>query len=333
LTSYNEASGHFNVLLRNQLDGCSRRGISIHFEDLSPYPREIQLGVLISKVITSKTRHVYFEWLHDIPDLNQLDNALFAAGITWSVTASISELWNTSQEDSQVFKMLSTLNYCKSLATVFVFDELLIKRLDFGNILFTPIPQYENMALETILRPCCSWLPSSDVTIGLVGQLYGYRGLNKLISIVLKNRGLAIFLWGQERWASVDPIKRWVLSFLISKKRKYISDNYLSNDEELNHAFSHIDALYIDGSTYPSPSGIAVRARNLGIPILLEDGASYLKAKSQSDEGIIVGSFSRMSQREIVRSIAFGKSIGAGKGSTKVDQQTAFVDAWSKTLE
>jgi len=333
LTSYNEASGHFNVLLRNQLDGCSRKGIPVHFEDLSPYPKEIQLDVLLSKVATSKTRHVYIEWLHDITNLNELDNALLAIGITWSVTASISELWNVSQEDSQVFKMLTTLNHCKSLATVFVFDELLISRLDFGNITFTPIPQFESMALDRILRPCCSWLPSSEVTIGLVGQLYGYRGLNKLISIALRNRGVAIFLWGQERWSSIDPIKRWVLSFLISKKRKYISDNYLSSDEELNHAFSHLDALYIDGSSYPSPSGIAVRARNLGVPVLLEDGASYLKAKSFYDEGIIVGNFSSLSQREIVRSIFYGKSVGACKESTKDELQSAFLDVWSKTLE
>lgn len=332
LVSHDETSGHFNVLLRNQLDACSKKGIPIHFEDLSPYPKEIQLDVLLSKVVISKSRHVYFEWLHDIPDLSQIDNALRATGITWSVTASISELWNTREADSQVFNMLTTLNYCDSLATVFVFDELLISRLDFRNILFTPIPHYENMALDKILRPCCSWLPSSKVTIGLIGQLYGYRGLNKLILIALKNRGLAIFLWGQERWATIDPIKRLVLSFLISKKRKYISDNYLSSDEELNHAFSHLDALYIDGSNYPSPSGIVVRARNLGIPILLEDGASYLKAKSQFDEGIIVGSFSRMSQREIVRSIAFGKSIGADKELTKNHQQSAFLDVWGKSL-
>lgn len=332
LTSYNEASGHFNVLLRNQLDGCSRKGISSQFEDLSPYPEEIQLEVLLSKVEKSKTQHIYFEWLHDILDINQLDRALHAKGITWSVTASVSELWNTTEKNSQVFKMLEALNCCKSLTTVFVFDELLINRLNFENILFTPIPPFESMELDTILRPCCSRLPSSKVTIGLVGQLYGYRGLNKLITIVLKNRDLAIFLWGQERWSSVDPVKRLVLSYLIGKKRKYILDNYLSNDAELNHAFTHLDALYIDGTAYPSPSGIAVRARNLGVPVLLEDGASYLKAKSSLDEGIIVRNFNRLPQSEIVRSIDYGKSIGAVSESTKSEQQNAFLDVWSKTL-
>jgi hypothetical protein len=307
-------------------------GISIQFEDLSPYPKEIQLEVLLSKLAVSKTRHVYFEWMHDILNFDQLDRDLQARGVTWSVTASISELWNTNQKDSQVFNMLTALNDCNSLLTVFVFDELLIKRLNFDNILFTPIPQFESMELDTIPRNCCSWLPSSELTIGLVGQLYGYRGLNKLISIISKNRSLAIFLWGQERWSTVDPFKRFVLTHLIDKKHKYILDKHLSSDADLNHAFLHLDALYIDGSSYPSPSGIAVRARNFGIPILLEDGESYLKAKSSFDDGIIVGSFSRMPEREIKRSIAFGKSISAFEESTKIDQQRAFLDIWGKNL-
>jgi hypothetical protein len=332
LNSYTVANGHFNVLLRNQLDGCSRQGIPFRFEDLSQYPAEIQLEILLSKVALSNTRHIYFEWLHDIPNLDQMDRAFFTRGLTWSVTASISELWNTDENVSLVFKMLTELNHCKSLETVFVFDELLIERLNFDNILFTPIPQFESTELDTIRRPCCAWSSTSKVTIGVVGQLYGYRGVNKLISIVSRKKKLAIFLWGQERWSSVDPFKRLILSRFIGKKRKYISDNYALSDANLNHAFLHIDALYIDGSSYPSPSGIAVRARKLGVPVLLEDGESYLKAMSFFDGGIIVGNFSHMPQGQILRSIVLGKSVGSGKVPTKIDQQTIFLDAWRRAL-
>ena len=332
LTSYTEASGHFNVLLRNQMDGCSTAGMTFLLEDLSPYPRENQLAVLLSKVDVTKTKHVYFEWLHDIPNIGELDARLHSIGLTWSVTASISELWNSNQKDSRVFKMLNQLNDCKALGTVFVFDELLIKKLNFRNIHFTPIPQYENLELDSIKRPCCSLPNSSKITIGIVGQLYGYRGVNNLISIVSKNRRLRIFLWGQERWQSVNPLKRFALTFLIGKKQKFLLDKYLASDAELNHAFTHLDALYIDGANYPSPSGIAVRARNFGLPVLVEDGESYLKAKSSMDGGIIVKRFGRMSQRRIIEAIEIGKSLNVPENVGKVDQQKAFLKIWGEAI-
>ena len=332
LAPYMESSGHFNTLLRNQLDGCSTAGIEIRFEDLSPYPHDVQIEMLLSKVDVTKTRHVYFEWLHDISNIEKLDKGLLSKGLTWSVTASISELWNTDKRESRVFKMLSQLNDCKSLRTVFVFDELLINDLNFNKIFFTPIPQYESMELDTILRACCSRSTSSKVTIGIVGQLYGYRGVNNLISIVSKNRNLGIFLWGQAKWESVDPLKRFILFRLIQKKRKYILDRHLANDAELNHAFTHLDAIYIDGASYPSPSGIAVRARNLGVPILLEEGNSYLKAKSTIDAGIITGRFTIMSERKIINSIRYGKSFNSRQSISKFDQQNVFLKVWGEAL-
>jgi len=332
LTSYTEASGHFNVLLRNQLEGCSTAGFGIIFEDLSPYPRDVQLEVLLSKIDVTKTKHIYFEWLHDIPNIEELDTVLYSHGLTWSVTASISELWKSNQKDSRVFKMLNQLNDCKSLGTVFVFDELLIKKLNFGNIHFTPIPQYESLELDAIERPCCLIPNSSEITIGIVGQLYGYRGVNKLISIVSRNKGLRIFLWGQERWQSVNSFKLFVLSYFIGKKRKFLMDRHLVSDAELNHAFTHLDALYIDGANYPSPSGLAVRARNFGLPVLVEDGESYLKAKSSMDGGIIVERFVRMSQRRIIDAIEIGKSRNVPENVGKVDQQKAFIKIWGEAI-
>jgi len=332
LAPYTETNGHFNTLLRNQLDGCSTAGIKILFEDLSPYPHDIQIEVLLSKVDVTKTRHVYLEWLHDISNIEELDKGLLSKGLTWSVTASISELWNTDKRDSRVFKMLSQLNDCKSLRTIFVFDELLINDLNFDKLFFTPIPHYESLELDTLKRVCCSRSTSSEVTIGVVGQLYGYRGVNNLISIVSKNRNLGIFLWGQARWESVDPFKRFILFRLIQKKRKYILDRHLTNDIELNHAFTHLDAIYIDGANYSSPSGIAVRARNLGIPVLLEEGESYLKAKSTIDAGIITGRFSKMSERKIIDSIRYGKSFNPTQSISKVDQQNAFLKVWGEAL-
>ena len=332
LAPYTEMHGHFNALLRNQLDGCSTAGIEVRFEDLSPYSHDIQIEVLLSKVDVTKTRHVYLEWLHNISNIEELDKGLLSKGLTWSVTASISELWNTDKRDSRVFKMLTQLNDCKSLRTIFVFDELLINDLNFNKLFFTPIPQYESMELDTIRRACCSRSTSSEVTIGVVGQLYGYRGVNNLISIVSKNRNLGIFLWGQAKWESVDPLKRFTLFRLIRKRRKYILDRHLINDAELNHAFTHLDAIYLDGASYPFPSGIAVRARNLGVPVLLEEGNSYLKAKSTIDAGIITGRFTRMSERKIIDSIRYGKSFNSTQSISKVDQQNAFLKVWGEAL-
>ena len=332
LTPYTNASGHFNVLLRNQIDGCSTAGFPVGMEDLSPYPREIQLKVLLSKIDVKKTRHIYFEWLHDISNIKELDQKIHSIGLTWSVTASISELWNLNLNDSKVYKMLSQLNDCKSLSTVFVFDELLINRLRFNNIRFTPIPHYESLELDSIPRECCSMPKSSKKTIGIVGQLYGYRGVNNLISIVSRNRGLRIFLWGQERWQSVDLIKRFILSFLIGKQRQFILDKYLESDAELNHVFTHLDALYIDGTNYPSPSGIAVRARNFGLPVLVEDGESYLKARSSIDKGIVIEHFRRMSQKRIIEAIEIGKALNFPKYVSKVEQQKAFLEIWGEAI-
>ena len=75
-----------------------------------------------------------------------------------------------------------------------------------------------------------------------------------------------------------------------------------------------------------------MRARNLGIPILLEEGESYLKAKSTIDPGIITGRFTRMSERKIIDSIRYGKSFNPTQSVSKVDQQNAFLKVWGEAL-
>ena len=75
-----------------------------------------------------------------------------------------------------------------------------------------------------------------------------------------------------------------------------------------------------------------MRARNLGVPILLEEGKSYLKAKSTIDTGIVIGRYSRMSERKIIDSIRYGKSFNPTQSISKVDQQNAFIKVWGEAL-
>lgn len=334
LQSYTEESGHFNTLLRTQWVICEKSSESFIFEDLSVYPKEIRFLILVEKIKSIKPKHVYFEWLHDVTNIELVDSALTELNISWSVTASISELWDENNQDSPLHKQFTLLNKSTSLAAVFVWDDLLVKKLSYSKINFVTIPQYEDLARDETEHLCCSWVADAPpVIIGIVGQLYGYRGVSNLIHIAAKRRNIGILLWGQARWHTISRLDMVLLFRFIGKRRKFISSAFQTKESDFNHVFSHITALYIDGSQYRSPSGVVTRARALGIPVLVESGIGYLQEKSRKDAGIITDSFSKMSKRSILLAINQAKHAEASQVPTKMEQQMAFMNIWRSPNE
>ena len=139
---------------------------------------------------------------------------------------------------------------------------------------------------------------------------------------------IGIVLWGQGKWNTVGKKERFILKYFFSRKRKFINDCHFATDKELNHVFRHIDALYLDGVSYPYPSGIATRARAFGLPVLVESGPGFYKELAQIDPGIRLGDFTSMSQKEILSEIKKGKSADHVPTVTKEEQIDVFLNIW-----
>jgi glycosyltransferase involved in cell wall biosynthesis len=138
-------------------------------------------------------------------------------------------------------------------------------------------------------------LPAGEqMTIGSVGQLWGYRSINLIGEIHSREINLKVYLGGVLKKESynnlaLEMIKREDANFTLE-------EGFVENDEELNERLSKLDAFVIDSRTYKYPSGLAIRAMAMGRPLVTVDSASWAY-NLVKDEG--VGIFWRPGQSNL----------------------------------
>jgi len=325
--------GHFETLLQSQLLQCEVDSLSYTFLDLSFGNIDQKLSQFRDKLDLYKVKHVYFEWLHDIPSIQEIDSILFERKISWSVLASVSEFWNLSNAGHKSLERMKHLSNAVQLKNVFVWDKYIIEEIGFSSIPFTVVNDFQDTTLDELRYGCCDWVNKAKrPLIGVVGQLYGYRGVTNVIRIALTRPNLSFILWGSGRWSSVKKIDKFLLSKVIPKRRLFVSDDYKSTDSELNHVFKHIDALYIDGSRYPNPSGIVTRARHFGIPTLVESGLGYYSVESKNDKGISLDRYVLLSSKAIRSRINQLTKQPPVTAPTLLSQVQTFVESWKLAI-
>ena len=108
--------------------------------------------------------------------------------------------------------------------------------------------------------------------IGLVGMLWGYRGINFLASLLEVNKDMEGYVAGQLKHESYTHI---ALHYLKSRRIALgQTDGWMSNSA-FNEEISQLDALVIDARSYPPPSGVALRALAYGRCIIASAGPSW----------------------------------------------------------
>lgn len=327
-TRHDVTAGHFESLRLSQARAAESSGVSLHFWDISESnPNEAfeKISQLAKQFCID---HIYCEWLHDIEDIREFDSLIGKLEITWSVMASISEIWNAKQDpffQTQIYHLQESLN----LSAVFIWDRYAVHNFPSNKIPFVVIPDSQSVQTDSNQYSCCSWKQKSHApTIGLVGQLYGYRGASALIQMAARHTGLRYIFWGEGRWSTVSSRHRFMAKILQRLNIVYVNDSIKLDDEELNHGFKHLDALFLDGSQYPNPSGIVTRARHFGIPVLINSGLGFYANHSRIDKGIRIIDLQKLTQTDICNEIIKAKTFAGVATVSEFEQSKIFVDVW-----
>ena len=321
--------GHFESLRGDIFNYCHKVGVSLHFFDVSGVSQNEILAELFRLLKRFSIGHFFCEWMHDILDIAEIDVLAEKLGIKWSVLSSISEVWEETQSNS-FEKRIRGLSASENLSAVFVWDRYAIYKVSALKIPFVVIPDSQSVSTNLDQFPCCSWHPrNSRLVIGVIGQLYGYRGTSGLIRFGFKHPGFRYFFWGSGRWRSVGLTEKFQLKILSLLKIAFVSDSFKRTEEDLNHGFKHLDAVFLDGSTYPNPSGIVTRARHFGIPVLVNLGMGYYLFQAKMDQGIRIINSKTITSKELRDEINLGRSFPAASSVSGAQQAEVFVRIWS----
>ena len=235
-------------------------------------------------------QHLHLEWIHDLSQSQIIKFDLLANkyDFKWSSHMAISQaLRNCEGSSKKTIKTLfDSLLTLKKLTAIWSWDTQFDRRI-YGNFQILGVPDFQPLDLQPITCSLCdhgSGLGKKFKGAGLVGQLFGYRGVDLIVSMAQKQKDRNFLLLGKQY---ADTFKPKTRRFLNSKPSNLILiDEYFETDNELNHAINHLSCLIIDTRRYPEPSGIALRALGFGIPILIHDQDSYLKYLSPHFPGI-----------------------------------------------
>jgi glycosyltransferase involved in cell wall biosynthesis len=147
---------------------------------------------------------------------------------------------------------------------------------------------------------------NKELMVGIVGLLYGYRGVDFAARLALNNRSVKF------RFAGPAKMESWSAETreFISTCRANLIDQWLTNQQIIELLMS-LDALILDARNYPPPSAIALRALSLGRCLVVTEGSSWLNDIIRENGcGIIVNGDSNNLKEQIEE---FYKTGGSAK--------------------
>jgi hypothetical protein len=249
---------------------------------------------MFKDILKSATRfsgnHLHFEWVHDlnISQISKLDLLANTLDFNWSTHMAISQVLrnNFGPNRSELVHLFKHLQSTSRLTSLWTWD-LEFHGRKYGKFRIQKVPDIQNTELRVMRCDLCSVVEIGGLPIkmiGLVGQLYGYRGVDLVASFARTYKNHNFLLIGREHsWSYSKSTKRFIKR---NPANLMIKSEYLDTDFDLNHAINHLSCLVIDTGRYPEPSGIATRALAFGIPVLIKDYDSYLRFQSKAVKGI-----------------------------------------------
>lgn len=332
LENYDEKTGHFATLRGALYESLS--DLELDFEELDLANMDLTEQALALKVIiqSKPVTHVHFEWLHDLENRSILLDILLDSGVSWSVFASLSEIWRSGASCLD-FKLLSLAHRYSNLLTVFTWDLHLIKKISGTFPKLSHLMDYQDLSTRNETFECCTWIQEDDrVVLGISGQLYGYRGVDLLVWRFLLLSNFKIILWGSYKENDLAFFTKFLLRIFRGSNKIFIRGEWISTDAELNHFYQHIDGFFLDGSRYPNPSGMANRALSFGIPLLVQEGPGHYAAESEENGLVHMADFRFLSNR-VVRSLLINReSVQLDSKLSLTGQINSMKEVWSKLL-
>jgi len=291
----NPNEGHFFLhfeLLREVISNLDVELLELEMRDSDI---ETKLQELIDYCLKNQVTHIHLDWMLDIEFLiTEFDHALANLGITWSSLGHLSPIFREASTEVEDHWFIKKIKSTTALKFIFVWDEFLSKKSQFLDDLLVAIPDYQNtneIASTCVLCHEVSFNNLKKPIVGVVGQLYGYRGSERLLKKWNRfGAGFTPLLAGNYfRESHSQKVQKKIKKF--GKLKKIIfHPNFISSDSELNHVITHCDAIYIDTISYKVSSGIAQRALQLSVPVVIENSDSCLNDRSSINPGYIIWS-------------------------------------------
>jgi len=328
---YSENVGHFSMLRTSILESLVAIGyepVIVEIFENADYEKITQFEKFVT---TEKPNLICFEWLHDLPLPQSLIEILDRSNIQWFAVASISEIW-LDGDKSRIWPILSVAHLSLNLKGILTWDFHLANKLDTIFPRLAWLPDFQPLEVDEELNfECCAWAKEAiKPIIGIGGQQYGYRGIDKILFYFFFLKKFSVLIWGPKKHESLNFKSKLLLKNASSAPRLFISDEFFEQETHLNHFYSHLDAFFIDGRRYPNPSGMANRSLAFGVPVLSEKGRGYYLSESPSNPLVIVRKYLWQSKKSITREINYASKNGLAIDLSREIQITELIKLWSK---
>lgn len=239
--------------------------------------------------------HIFFPWFHDIQDCwSEIDQAI-GSKVTYSGLGALSHAVRKSKGiSSRVSKKNANLliknldKYAKAIGCL-TWDPK-VHNLYGEKLNLELLPDVQDLSQGEIPEYIQDLFANSNSKrIGLLGQLYVYRGIQYLYSLAKRNPNYNFFAIGERRNFGLGLKKLYDNFFwkrLISLPNVYVHSSYIPKSSDLNAVISSMDLIVLDTRSYPNPSGIVTRARAFGVPTILSSKNSALFDLFEGDDGL-----------------------------------------------
>jgi hypothetical protein len=281
-----DAEGHFETWRPIFIESM-RNNFEVFQFQIFPVDAE-RLHQLVIFLKENQIELVFFEWLHDfiLEELLLFDGILTINKIKWCVHADVSTFFRKSNHifyKNPGMNVVASLKHTKSLISISSWDTFLCREIVFlDNIPIFGLSDFQEVNTKLDLSDYRK-IESSRLKIGLVGQLYDYRGTLDIIEWARSNPELDFVLAGVAKDTTKKQLKDGSLQLISNLS---VDNRFLPDDFAIDRAILGLDILYISTKTYPVSSGIALRARHMGIEVLIDDSDSFLRDMSSIDFGI-----------------------------------------------
>jgi hypothetical protein len=184
--------------------------------------------------------------------------------------------------------MVTASKSCKNILT---WDPGILSQSDY-EINFHFLPDFQRTTINLDPHPLLPYEQGGyALKVGLVGQLYPYRGLQNIYWLAKHNPNVLFYLIGKRSdfYSGIRNLYETYLWWRVNRlKNSRIIEGYIDSDNELNQYISELDVIYLDTRSYPGPSGIVCKARCLGKPVLITSSNSALLDIYKGDPALIV---------------------------------------------
>jgi glycosyltransferase involved in cell wall biosynthesis len=194
-------------------------------------------------------------------------------GSLTSVSSVAHEAISIPTMEKRLHEEVCTNSQCEA---VFLWDEYSVRKLK-GKYL--ALPDVEPLVSDL------GWVmpEKNNVTLGTVGELWGYRSMNLMAEILHSEQGIKGYAGGVFK---PDSYSLDAVALMGQENTRFsMEEGFVESDGELSQRLRKLDAFLLDARSYKCPSGLGIRAMAMGRPIVTMESPSWI-ASLVREEGV-----------------------------------------------